>query len=152
MLNLLSSSCREFCSNVLIVADFFLSNTKLGSQVKCVNYGGNPSGANHPKSVNYIFWVYLCDFRDQNGFRPKSLHARNAELGDVCMCLLNGPQMKHTLARVGLGVLFFGFWGRKQCIPVPFWVTVLQYPYPLPFQKKFSSDLHWSKEWSWELE
>ncbi len=29
----------------------------------------------------------------------------------------------------------FGFWGRKWCISVPFWVTVFQYPYP-PLQKK----------------
>ena len=43
----------------------------------------------------------------------------------------------------GLVVLpqnFFGFWGRKRCIPVSFWDTVLQYPYPLPLQKNFSSD------------
>ena len=65
-------------------------------------------------------------------------------LGSVCKCLLNEPQRKHPLLR---GV-FFGFWGRKWCIPVSFWVTVLQYPYPLPLKKKFSSDLHWSQEWS----
>ena len=37
--------------------------------------------------------------RDQNGFRPKSLKARNAELGGVCMCLLNEPKMEHPLLR-----------------------------------------------------
>ncbi len=43
-----------------------------------------------------------------------------------------------SCSKVGLGVLpqkCSSFWGRKWCIPVPFWVTVLQLPYPLP--KKF---------------
>ncbi len=35
--------------------------------------------------------------RDQNGFRRKSLKARNTELDSVCMCLLNEPQRKHPL-------------------------------------------------------
>ncbi len=71
--------------------------------------------------------------RDQNRFRQKSLKACNAELGGACTCLLNDPQMKHTLSR--------GFGGSppeilwllvcKWCIPVPFLVTVLQYLYPL---------------------
>ncbi len=52
------------------------------------------------------FWAHLCSchnqvylfiIRDQNGFRPKSLKGRNAKLGGVCTCLLNEPQMKHTL-------------------------------------------------------
>ncbi len=77
--------------------------------------------------------------RDQNGFRRKSLKACSTEIiVNVCMCLLNEPHMKYPLLG-GLGVLprkFFGFWGCKWCILVPLWVTVLQYPYPLPFKKK----------------
>ena len=62
----------------------------------------------------------------------------------------------------GLGVLpqkLFGFWGRKWYIPVPFWVTVLQYPLPppaLPFKKnslQIYTDLKngpvsWKKVWN----
>ncbi len=50
-------------------------------------------------------WCYGCMtqhgwyYRDQNGFRPKSLKARNAGLGGVCTCLLNEAQTKHPLPR-----------------------------------------------------
>ncbi len=44
----------------------------------------------------------ICYFRDQNGFRSKSLKARNAKLGGIYACLLNEPQMK-TLFQGGSG-------------------------------------------------
>ncbi len=71
----------------------------------------------------------------------KSLKARNAEPGGVWTCLLIEPQMKQG----GSGVLtqkFFGFWGRKWCIPVPFWVTIFQCPYPLPQKKRNSLQIY----------
>ncbi len=58
-----------------------------------------------------ILWGSTWQFRDQNGFRPKSLKARNAELGGVCICLLNEHQLKHPLPR--------GVWGPH---PEMFWL------------------------------
>ncbi len=54
----------------------------------------------------------------------------------------------------GLGFLpqkSFGMEGREWCIPMFFLghFTQIAIPHPLT---KFSSDLHWSQEWSWELE
>ena len=51
-----------------------------------------------------------CPTRDQNGFRPKSLKARNDELSGVCPRLLNEPQMKHPLSRVVWGSSPRNFW------------------------------------------
>ncbi len=89
--------------------------------------------------VNFSVTVTAI-LRDQNGVRPKSLKECNGEHGGVYTCLLNEPQMRHSLPG-GLGVLpqnFFGFWGHRWCIPVPVWVTVLQYAYiPSPLQNNF---------------
>ncbi len=59
-------------------------------------------------------WVLRLS-RDQNGFWPKSLRACNAELGGVCTCMLNEPQMKHPLRR--------GVWGSS---PRSFWLLASQ--------------------------
>ncbi len=74
-------------------------------------------------------------FRDQNGFRPKSLKARNAELGGLCTFLLNEFQMKHPLSRGVWGAFpqkCFGLWGRKWSIPVPFGSLYSNTPTPSP--------------------
>ncbi len=66
--------------------------------------------------VNFSRPLPSHDFnRDQNGFRPKGLKARNAEFSmfsGVCMCLLNEPQMKNPLSR--------GVWGSPP--PEIFWL------------------------------
>ena len=57
----------------------------------------------------------LNTIRDQNGFRPKSLKARNSGLGGVCTCMLNGPQMKRRLPRGVWGLVSRVAIGAFQC-------------------------------------
>ena len=71
----------------------------------------------------------------------KSLKVRNGELGGVCMCLLNEPQMKHPLSGGPGNFLqkFFGFWGRKWCISSAILGHCAPIPLPPPLQKNFLS-------------
>ncbi len=72
-----------------------------------------------------------------------------------CMHILKRSLKSNIFLQGGLGVLpqnIFDFRGRKLCILVPLWVILLQYPHPYIPESFFSPDLHWSQEWSWELE
>ncbi len=89
------------------------------------------------------------------GFEQKVWKRVMASLGCLHMFVKWTPN-ETSSSKGCVGVLpqkYFGSWGCKWCSSVPIWVTVLQYPYPpLPLKNYFSSDLHWSQEWSWELE
>ena len=102
---------------------------------------------------------------DQNGFRPKSLKnvvktCSNAEFARGYACLLNEQETVHVLAGGGVWGLspkiFFAL-GIADCALLVSSAILGRFTPKAPpightLSKNFSSDLHWSQEWSWELE